>query len=309
MATSAELKALVATLWPRVREQSARAQARGALEELATEEIRVEDGGVRFVLRQVSSRRRKERARKALRKSPAPADPFVPGEPDLFVADLGPQHRCLLNKFNVFENHVLIVTRTFEHQETLLTQGDLRALWICMGAVDGLGFYNGGEVAGASQPHKHLQLVPLPMASDAPGVPIERALGGLQPAGQAVSASGLPFGHALVWLEPELAGDPERAAARSSGYYQMLLAATGLCGLRQHDALRQSAPYNLLVTRRWMLLVPRTRERCLGVSVNALGFAGSLLVRDSAQLEAVRAYGPMGVLRDVAGPRRGRSGQ
>ena len=28
---------------------------------------------------------------------------------------------------------------------------------------DGLGFYNGGETAGASQPHKHLQIVPLPL--------------------------------------------------------------------------------------------------------------------------------------------------
>jgi hypothetical protein len=59
-------------------------------------------------------------------------------------------------------------------------------------------------------------------------------------------------------------------------------------------------PYNLLVTRSWMLLVPRSRDSALGVSVNALGFAGALLVRDHAQMVAVVDLGPMTVLRRVA---------
>ena len=63
----------------------------------------------------------------------------------------------------------------------------------------------------------------------------------------------------------------------------------------------QSRPYNLLVTRRWMMAVPRARERWDGVSVNALGFAGSLLVRDAGELARLRAAGPMRVLAAVAG--------
>jgi ATP adenylyltransferase len=58
-------------------------------------------------------------------------------------------------------------------------------------------------------------------------------------------------------------------------------------------------PYNLLVTDRWMLVVPRSRERFEGISINALGFAGALLVRDPAQLAAVERAGPMSVLRHV----------
>ncbi|TMH28158.1 MAG: hypothetical protein E6H63_09175 [Betaproteobacteria bacterium] len=59
------------------------------------------------------------------------------------------------------------------------------------------------------------------------------------------------------------------------------------------------APYNLLVTRDWMLVVPRRQERYESISVNALGFAGSLFVRDAAELELVRRAGPMNVLRAV----------
>ena len=40
---------------------------------------------------------------------------------------------------------------------------DFDALARGLAAIDGLAFYNGGTVAGASQPHKHLQLVPVPL--------------------------------------------------------------------------------------------------------------------------------------------------
>ena len=55
-----------------------------------------------------------------------------------------------------------------------------------------------------------------------------------------------------------------------------------------------------------MLLVPRTTECVEGISINALGFAGSLVVRDAAQMETIRQLGPFEVLRRVA--REPRSG-
>jgi ATP adenylyltransferase len=61
-------------------------------------------------------------------------------------------------------------------------------------------------------------------------------------------------------------------------------------------------PYNLLVTREWMLMVPRTRETYGSISVNALGFAGSILVRNEKELEQVRTDGPMAILKHVAVP-------
>jgi ATP adenylyltransferase len=51
-----------------------------------------------------------------------------------------------------------------------------------------------------------------------------------------------------------------------------------------------------------MLLVPRTQEHFGTISVNALGFAGSLFARDTAEMDALRAAGPMGALRAVAVP-------
>ena len=72
---------------------------------------------------------------------------------------------------------------------------------------------------------------------------------------------------------------------------------TGLGG-----ASKPALPYNLLMTRSWMLLVPRSRESCNGVFVNALGFAGSLFVRDEVQLAAIYDTGPMTVLENTGFP-------
>ena len=74
----------------------------------------------------------------------------------------------------VLDDHLLITPRAFEPQEALLTPEDFAALWSCMGGAPVLGFYNGGVTAGASQPHKHLQLIRLPVgdpASRGPPVP------------------------------------------------------------------------------------------------------------------------------------------
>lgn len=265
--------------------RGARALSSGALQPIRTDEMILEDGGVRFVLRVASGLARKQE--ESARSAAKPKNPFLPYDEELFVAALSETHVCLLNKFNVIDRHLLIVTRAFEEQESLLTPEDFQALAVCMTAVGGLGFYNGGTAAGASQPHKHLQLVPLPLASAGPPVPIEALFAGEETA--------LPFRHAFARIDRPPAG-----AAALHARYRALLDAVGLRAVQTEGATRQSASYNLLLTRDWMLLVPRAKERFEGISINALGFAGSLFVRDEAQRRLLQRRGPMAALRAVA---------
>ena len=279
------------TLWQRILEQTRRAETAGALETIATLERTVDDDGVPFLVRSVATLARKDRAR----REPAPANPFLPPEPALTLGAVVPGHVALLNKFNVIAHHLLLVAVDFQHQEELLSPGDFRALWWGLGEFPSLGFYNGGEEAGASQPHKHLQLVPLPIG-EGPDLPLGIRL---QPDGAPVGKvceRDLPFRHAFLRL-PEL-DDEERAADACHRGYRELLERVGLNPLAD-PSTRQLSPYNLLMTRRFLLLVPRSREHFEGISVNALGFAGSLFVRDRQQLERVVEYGPLNVLRSV----------
>lgn len=281
--------------------RSQHALACGAMQPIRTDEEIVPDGGMEFIVRRVSSLERKERLKQQNgQKAPSDADPFLPHEPDLFVADLTQSHFSLLNKFNVIERHLLIVTRAFVPQEMLIDMQDFEALAACMAEIDGLAFYNAGAMAGASQPHKHLQLVPLPLGRRGPTLPVEALFGPVTGRDGPQRVPGLAFRHALAWLDHTAFDDVGTAARQLHASYLALLAVTGLAAKDSRREACQAGPYNLLATRRWMLLVPRSSERCNSIAVNALGFAGSLFVRDAAQLSLLKRIGPMAVLRGTA---------
>lgn len=283
------------------------ALACGALEPIETEEIAVDDADVRFVVRSVSSLARKRPAGTAtLPKDGARPNPFAPPDAELVVGGLTATHFGVLNKYPVVEHHLLVVTHDFVDQELLLDRSDFDAAAACLRAVDGLVFYNGGRVAGASQAHRHLQLVPLPLGGGAWGAPVEAVFDQWSSGGGTTRLLRLPFRNAFAVLEQALFEDPT-AADRLLETYGVMLDA---CRLRDDSANdggraanepeRQRGPYNLLVTRRWMLLVPRSKEHFGTISVNALGFAGSLFVRDDAEMRMLREAGPMNVLKAVA---------
>ncbi len=292
--TDPDLRLAPGTLPERLALTVSQALACGALQPIATRRSIVKDGGVRFLVRMVDSLARKESERRRAQTTAAgsPADPFLPPDPRLTVGIVSDTHVAVLNKFNVLPTHLLLVTRRFEPQETLLGPADLAALALCLREIEGLGFYNGGASAGASQPHKHLQLVPLPLGSAGPALPMEPLL---LPA-EREDLSPPPFTHAFAPVDV-LGLEPESLHS----VYLALLQRVGIGAAPRDGAHYQSAPYNLLVTRRWMLAVPRIAESVGSVSVNALGFAGSLFVKDQGQLDSILRLGPMRMLCAVAG--------
>jgi len=286
-----------------VLERERSALAAGALQPIRTEQTIVEDAGIPFIVRSVSSLGRKA----AETSRPAADNPFLPPEPGLTVGDVTPTHFAVLNKFPVVEHHLLVVTKQFVAQEEPLDRGDFAALAACLAEVDGLAFYNGGRDAGASQPHKHLQLVPLPLGRGAWAVPSEAVFDSWAATGNVSRLLRLPFRHAFALLEPDLFESRALAADRMQELYEEAMETIGAIGATgagaANDEPRRAAPYNLLVTRRWLLAVRRSKEKFGSISVNALGFAGSLFVRDAGEMERLRAAGPMSVLREVAVPR------
>ncbi len=64
----------------------------------------------------------------------------------------------------------------------------------------------------------------------------------------------------------------------------------------------QHTPYNVILTAEHMMVVPRLRESCGPVSVNSMGFAGSLFVRSQAELDYIKEQGPMRILSEVGLP-------
>ena len=200
------------------------------------------------------------------------------------------------------DHHLLIVTRRFEDQDSLLTLLDFEALWLCMAEYDGLGFYNGGREAGASQQHKHLQMVPLPLAPAGPPVPISPLLPGQGPIAASGTIPAFPFLHSFVRLRPDIVDTPREAAIETFELYTAMLKSVGMNAPGTSTLTRQSHPYCFIVTRRWMLLVPRSREHFEDISLNSLAFAGSFYVVSKEQMERLRDFGPINALRTVSMP-------
>ncbi len=292
------------TLWAKVTERTQEALRCGALQFLPTKCEFVEQGGINFLVRLLPHLARKDEAKKKQDEEAVTSgkefNPFLPYEEDLFVADISDTHLCLLNKYSIVDHHILIVTRAFEEQETLLTLQDFEAMWICLGEIDGLAFYNGGKLAGASQRHKHLQLVPLPLVPQGARVPIESAIASACFQGVVGTTPSFPFVHAIAQLDPNWVQSPSDAACATLECYQALLQAVGLNGEAKQSGSQQTSAYNLIATRQWMMLVPRSLEFFSSIPVNSLGFAGTLLVRNEQQMQMLKELGPLMVLKSVA---------
>jgi sulfate adenylyltransferase (ADP) / ATP adenylyltransferase len=252
---------------------------------------------VPFVVRRVSTLVRKSEAQA---REASAVNPFLPPDPALTIGDITSTHTAVLNKYPVVQRHLLLVTKQFAAQEELLDATDFDAFAWTLAETDGLALYNCGRDAGASQPHKHLQLVPLPLGHAAWDVPMEALFDTWSAGGGVLQLLRVPFRHAFALLEPKLFNDPARAAVRMHELYAALLEHIIGFDDAANDPHR-TAPYNLLLTQRWMFAIPRARERFDSISIGALSFAGSIFVRNEAEMARLREAGPMNVLKAVVG--------
>ena len=248
-----------------------------SLVKLSTSQTFLTDNGLRFCVSMLNSTAPKPE------RSEQTTDPFLyPFEPGIHICDLGEDYRLLYNKFYVCKGHVLIVSKRFEEQTNPLTRRDFEVMQEVIGDLNAVAFFNSGPESGYSQPHKHIQVIPLE------GLPI-----GLWRDVEEVREDGvftLPqfnFRHYFFKFTPGAGPDTLFQA------YSQLLKLLGI-STDQHS-------YNLILTSRWMLMVLRDKALAFNrISINSLGFLGLILVKTNDDLELVNKTGPLSVIRDTA---------
>lgn len=145
----------------------------------------------------------------------------------------------------------------------------------------------------SSQRHKHLQVVPTPLDPTATDrTPFDGAimgaLSGASP-GEVRYSPSFPFVHAIVSLSDCADVVDDVAAETTFARYIYLLAELAKqLSLEPSTGSECPFPYNLLATRDWLLIVPRSKESYGDISVNALGFAGALLIPKPDLLDQIR---------------------
>ena len=216
-------------------------------------------------------------------------NPFLPPAPALTVADASSTHNIVLNKFAVCDLHLVLADKVFSEQLSPLRDIDFRILADFLTLQGGLGFYNGGGPAGASQRHKHTQWIPQAdrngsLALYLDKLPAQAAAGGVH------HHPALAFEHCFVRLVDT--SDPVALSDSLLSSYRR--ACNELRLAPGEDGLLPA--HNMLAGQGWLLLVPRSVELVDGISVNALSYAGCIYVRTPEQIDLVRQIGPLGVL-------------
>ncbi|KAH8119256.1 ATP adenylyltransferase-domain-containing protein [Phellopilus nigrolimitatus] len=242
-------------------------------------------------------------------------DPFAaPYLSNLKIGELkdeveGDEFVVLLNKYSVMPNHFLLVTKDYKSQTSPLYPSELVQVYLLLDAARKTGnnffaFYNCGDVSGASQPHKHIQFIPV----DDEGPPIERLARAvnLESDSKAFTINSLPYATHIRRLPSFSSSTPRPLLEDTLGVAFMTLLDLAISTVR-HDPMHPvgQPSYNVLLTRAHMYIIPRRREEHVlsetgdALSVNALGFAGMLLVKSERELDAVKKESVVAILKDV----------
>ncbi len=276
-----------------VDERTRSALASGDLKPLVTEQTELDDAGLHFVVRSVSTLAGKSAAIPGGPRDPN-FNPFLAPDPALKLGPLGERHTAILNKFPVSQRHIVIATNEFREQLEPLDRSDFAALARVLVEAGGLGFYNGGVQAGASQRHKHLQWIPRAQGNAS----VDEWLQGLPVGAPPLAVAAHPqlrMKHCFVRVDCEVGLPFERVAQSVHEGFVRAIEELELAP----DERGLLPPSNLLVADGWLLLVPRGREHFEEISINALAFGGTFFVREAAKLQALRAAGPLRALAAV----------
>ncbi|KAI0442215.1 HIT-like domain-containing protein [Xylaria telfairii] len=283
-----------------VKEAFVRAQANGDLIYYPTQVAILQVGLLAFQLRYSPSLAQKPRPSKPVEPNAKPFNPFENPSPALLVAQLPPSHRLVLNKFAIVPEHFILATRDFKPQTHLLEIGDVDAAYACVQAYHSAGeelfvFFNSGDHSGASQPHRHLQLLPVDRMKDG----LENAERGQEWGIIADKVCGmqgtLPF---TVFTSPISAdmNAEERHHIYLSLYKRAVRATIVNVEAIEEDEAQIS--YNFAMTSTCMALCPRTAEGARvkdndgndigNIALNGTVLAGTALVKTKSEWDALR---------------------
>ncbi|KAI0851070.1 HIT-like protein [Daldinia vernicosa] len=230
-----------------------------------------------------------------------PFNPFENPSPALLVADLPPSHRLVLNKFAVVPEHFILITREFKPQTHLLESPDIAATYACIQAYRTNGqelfaFFNSGPHSGASQPHRHLQLLPVERMKDG----LEDVDRGSEWSVLAERAAEfekvLPFNVFTASIRPDMT-----AEERHSAYLELYRSAVKATFPDKEEVDSEGEAvisYNFAMTSNSMALCPRTAEGAMikdksgqdvgVVSLNGTVLAGTTLVKNQVEWDVLR---------------------
>ena len=272
-------------IWSKALEISEKAVDCGAVIPLDTIKYRLNDQFCDYELRYL--------------KSPIPRylieygpkkNPFIPWDTRLEIQPVKNKHTLILNKYPVQLGHMLLITNNWKPQNGWLNIDDFEAIINVDNDTTGLWFFNSSKEAGASQPHRHFQL--LPRHSNERVCPRYQWFCSLLNNKIDNTSS---ISHSIS-IKPRDKNKKSDFNELYNSYKSMIIE----MNLGEIDIINKPLkPYNLLITSEWIALIARKTDRSKGFSINALGFAGYFLGTTKSNVDSLIKFGPEEILKDV----------
>ena len=217
-------------------------------------------------------------------------NPFIPWDSRLEIQPINEKHTLILNKYPVQIGHMLLITNTWKPQNGWLNKDDFEAIQNVDDDTTGLWFFNSSKEAGASQPHRHFQLLPRhSKESVCPRFDWFCSLLNNTKSNNSEIAHCISIRH-------------RNKKTNSCSYdlfnsYKSMINEMNLGDINIIN--KPLKPNNLLITSEWIALVTRKTDRSNGFSINALGFAGYFLGTKKSDVDTLIKFGPEKILKDV----------
>jgi len=217
-------------------------------------------------------------------------NPFIPWDSRLQIQTINNKHTLILNKYPVQLGHILLITNSWKPQNGWLNEDDFEAIINVDNDTTGLWFFNSSKEAGASQPHRHFQL--LPRHDNEIICPRYEWFCSLL---NDKKENKSEISHCISIKRRNKNKDTSK-----NDLFSLYKSMVNEMNLGEINLINKPLkPYNLLITSEWIALITRKTDRSNGFSINALGFAGYFLGTKRSDVDTLIKFGPEKILKDV----------
>jgi ATP adenylyltransferase/5',5'''-P-1,P-4-tetraphosphate phosphorylase II len=243
------------------------------------------------------------------------------GDESFFLTRVLDNHYLILNKFCVYRpQYILLTNDALRRQHEALTESDFFALCSVLDEPTSVdekplyAFFNCGEDAGCSRNHKHMQffhqtdfaLFPSNFDSTTnleDAVPNNHGLDVASERSPLMNQLHAPYKYFFSRIPEHHPGTASRARTIFQTYTSLLVQAAHLLSVPLcNKASGAAPPHNMVMTRDWILVIPRRRGYWNGAAANAAAMMGLVWVSSDEQMHLWRRLGPARVLAELGVP-------
>eukprot|EP00792_Barthelona_sp_PAP020_P012376 TRINITY_DN701_c0_g1_i1.p1 TRINITY_DN701_c0_g1~~TRINITY_DN701_c0_g1_i1.p1 ORF type:complete len:323 (+),score=80.29 TRINITY_DN701_c0_g1_i1:347-1315(+) len=240
-------------------------------------------------------------------------DPFTDSHTELYLETLNEDYYLTLNKYPAVEGHGLMVTHKFIPQFLPLDYKELYLMFEVTKRNNCFTFINIGRNSGASQPHRHMQVLPLPFGDMLPELPLDLIARTSFQEERVFEISIFNFKHKCVSISSlnfeeifELYLEAmKQLDLPFRDYYKPFLDViyedinNPLIDIYSLENVEKIPSYNVIFTKEFLLIVPRKQSYYESIPINSIPFAGSIFVHYAEDTEVFKKKQPIELFENV----------